>query len=295
MAGTLRSLSELGHEVRVLVDESGLTGKPEDLQVVARPTRRQIIEHYQWADIVFTQLASRNRAMRWGALQDRPVVHFLHMGGVDPRTCLGIPDLLVFNAEWLRRATPWPGVTCVLHPPVDCARLGTTRGEAVTLVNLSDLKGGPLFFELARARPDLPFLGVLGAWGDQAIPEEVPQNVTLIDGVDDMREVFRRTRVLLVPSRQETFGRVGLEASCSGIPTIATPLPGIREALDDAALYADRSDIDAWLDLLERLDDAVYYEARSRVAEARARAFDARGEVRELERLLREIVIGARR
>src|SRR5262245_6874345 len=78
-----RALSARGHTVRVIVDRDGITGQPEDLEVVAHPSMRQTVDAYRWADIVFTQLASRNMAMRLGALTSRPVAHFLRLGGVD--------------------------------------------------------------------------------------------------------------------------------------------------------------------------------------------------------------------
>jgi glycosyltransferase involved in cell wall biosynthesis len=172
--------------------------------------------------------------------------------------------------------------------------LRTERGKAVTLVNLNTVKGGPVFFDLARARADLRFLGVVGAWGDQVIPDVLPANVTLMDSVSDMRQVFALTRVLLMPSTQDTFGRVGLEAACSGIPTIATPIDGLREALGDAAAYVDRADLRGWLDELDRLDDATYYDQRSSAALAHVSEVNTEREISTLEHQVLGIVTRAR-
>jgi len=291
IATTLAILGERGNEIRVVVAEAGTTGQPPGLGVVARPDGRELNEHYQWCDVVLTQLASRNPAMRRAALHRRPVVQFLHMGSIDRATCLGEPDLLVFNAEWLRAATPWNGPKTVLHPPIAPEAVRTTPGESVTLVNLNEVKGSDVFYELARARPATSFLGVIGEWGSQTIPDDLPPNVSLSESVSDMREIFSRTRVLLMPSRQETYGRVGLEAACSGIPTIASPLEGLREALGDAAVYAEWSDIPAWLQELDQLDDPAYYRARSDAALARAAAIDAPHDVEQFERRLRALVV----
>ena len=62
-----------------------------------------------------------------------------------------------------------------------------------------------------------------------------------------MRErVYARTKVLLMPSVYESFGRTAVEAMVSGIPVIAHPTPGLCEALADAGIYAHRDDLDAW-------------------------------------------------
>src|SRR5262249_33229079 len=99
----------------------------------------------------------------------------------------------------------------------------------------------------------------------------------------------RQTRVLLMPSAQETYGRVGLEAACSGIPTVATELAGLREALRSASVYLDRADLDAWVSELDRLTDESYYRARSEAARMHADAFDPRAAVATFEARLRRL------
>ncbi|MFE4971343.1 glycosyltransferase [Kitasatospora sp. NPDC056651] len=53
-----------------------------------------------------------------------------------------------------------------------------------------------------------------------------------------MRErVYARSRVVLMPSSHESWGRVGVEAFASGIPVIAHPTPGLAECLGHAGIY----------------------------------------------------------
>ena len=40
-----------------------------------------------------------------------------------------------------------------------------------------------------------------------------------------------------MPSQEETWGRVAIEAISSGIPVIANPTEGLREALDYCGIY----------------------------------------------------------
>ncbi len=135
----------------------------------------------------------------------------------------------------------------------------------VTLVNLRPEKGGHLFYELAKARPDLHFLGIVGAYGEQVL-EECP-NVTIMETTTAMGLVYALSRVVIMPSEHESWGRVGCEALALGIPVIATPLPGVQEALEDGALYA--SGLDEWLGALEILDDPTLYDHDSFRAQTR--------------------------
>lgn len=283
MATTLRTLADRGHEVLVLVDRLGITGQQGAMRVVARPTLRDTLHGYQWCDVVFTQLGGRDRAIQFAALTGKPVTHFLRGTDWSRAPRWGIPDLAVFSTSWLRDRVPWSGETAVLHPPVVASQYNTLPGDAVTLVNLSTQKGAPVFFELARRLPLTPFIGVKGAYGEQAIPDEVPPNVSILATTDDMRSVYSQTRVLLMPSQQEAYGRVGLEAACSGIPTIAAPLPGIREALGDGALYADPENVDAWYEHLVRLGDEGYYQELSKRALSWAAPVATDREIIELE------------
>ena len=75
---------------------------------------------------------------------------------------------------------------------------------------------------------------------------------------------------LLLPSSQESRPRVGLEAACSGIPAIATPIAGVYEALGESALYADRDNPEAWVAHLRSLEEPSFYQARGGLRRARA-------------------------
>src|SRR3546814_2686176 len=57
-------------------------------------------------------------------------------------------------------------------------------------------------------------------------------NLRLQARTHDMREVYRRTHTLLVPSQwEEAWGRVVTEAQFSGIPALASDRSGLPEAV----------------------------------------------------------------
>jgi glycosyltransferase involved in cell wall biosynthesis len=158
----------------------------------------------------------------------------------------------------------------IIPPVINPDRYRTDRGDAMTLVNLNANKGAKTFFDLARQFQYRPFIGVEGSYGRQMKPSQRLMNLTIIRHTPNIREVYGQTRILLMPSQTETWGRVALEAACSGIPTIAHPSPGVVEALGDAGLYADRSQTRQWSELISRLDDPVEYERASALSLARS-------------------------
>jgi glycosyltransferase involved in cell wall biosynthesis len=272
-----------------LFHDRAVEGIRDGVHVIRERSVVDTLRLYRDHDVVLTQLATRNRAMLLSRLAARPLVHLLRMGAVDPATAFGIPDLLVCNAAWLQQLKPWPGASTVLHPPVYADAYRTTPGAAITLINLNARKGGPTFFALAELLPDHQFLGVTGSWGDQMIPAKVPANVTIMGPVDDARDIYGRTRILLMPSSYEPYGRVSLEAAASGIPTIASQAEGIREALGDAGIYLPLDDIDRWAAAVVALDDPVAYEEASARALTRSHEMSPESELVEFESQLRAL------
>jgi glycosyltransferase involved in cell wall biosynthesis len=285
----LTALRDRGHEVRLFVD--GTTPYEIDgLMILGAARGRAALEAARRSDVVLGQLASRWTALTLGARSARPVVHYMHIGGVARRSLYGHPDLTIFSSAALRQDYTWiePGV--IVHPPIVETEYLTTPGDAITMVNLIPDKGSTTFYELARRLSERQFLGVKGT-GPQDIPVDLPPNVTVIEQVEDMRDVYGRTRILLMPSVYESFGRVPLEAAVSGIPTIAHPSSGVREAMGDAALWAARDAIEAWVEHIESLDDPQRYRDRSARCRERFDQLDPKEEIDALERALLDLAV----
>jgi glycosyltransferase involved in cell wall biosynthesis len=76
--------------------------------------------------------------------------------------------------------------------------------------------------------------------------------------VEDLTDIYRGTAVLALPSREEGFGLVLLEAMARGVPVVAADTGGIPEIVDDRrnGLLVPPGDADALADaLLEVLKD----------------------------------------
>ena len=277
----------LGHQVTVVVLEDPVPGVIDGVQVVAHDetrTRQRVRDSH----VVGTQLWARPLAVRLAAAERRPLVFFSRVGDVPRSKLAGRAGLTVFASRGLSEEQRGlrPGV--VVDGRIDPGRYLTTPGDRLTLVNLLEGKGAGVFFALARRLPDRAFLGVRTA-GHQDVPERLPDNVELVGPVDDMREVYSRTRVLLAPSIREALGRVPVEAAVSGIPTISHPNSGAREALGDAAIWADRDDLDAWVAAIVALDDPATYARWSAAARARAERAAGFDDIDDLERRIRAL------
>lgn len=290
----LRALANRGHRVEVCVTDQ--PGPAYELDgVVVRADDPVPLRWVPGADRIVTHLNNTFIATSLGNWNRVPTVVVHHNTFDQTKQALVRPDarvdLVAVNSQWMaadladwfadRLETQPP--TVVARPIADPAEYGTEPGDLVTLINLRRSstvgpkndglsKGGELFRLLAERMPDTPFLGVTGAYGVQQTVSDLP-NVGIIGPIPHGRmrdEVYARTRVLLVPSSYESWGRVASEAMCSGIPVIAHPTPGLVEQLGPAGIFVDRTDPDGWQQALHRLADPAEWAAASARAAARA-------------------------
>jgi glycosyltransferase involved in cell wall biosynthesis len=252
-------LAGAGHEVRIVAEAATEGYELDGLDVVPNGSRRDLRQLYEWADVAIGQRQSAVRSQMLAGTHGIPFV--LCVRDVGEWTRLPVrPDLTVFNAEFQRDLFDFDASSVVVYPPIKLSDFTTTRGDRVTLVNMNERKGAPLFLEIVRRMPHVQFLGVTGMWGEQVLPSQPLANLEVIEAAADPRDVYGRTRVLLLPSRWESFGRVAVEAGASGIPVVATPNPGTVEVLGDACVYVRRDDVEGWMSAIEGLADPVEYE-----------------------------------
>jgi glycosyltransferase involved in cell wall biosynthesis len=106
-------------------------------------------------------------------------------------------------------------------------------------------------------------------------------------------DVWAKTRILLARSLYESYGMAAVEALASGIPVIAHPTPGLREALGDAALFLDRQDVLAWAVAIEELHADGDHRAEATAAALARSAFladQAEAELKAWVEALRDLV-----
>tara|TARA_R100001163_G_C5068494_1_gene208938 strand:- start:4625 stop:7705 length:3081 start_codon:yes stop_codon:yes gene_type:complete len=126
-------------------------------------------------------------------------------------------------------------------------------------------KGIELFFKLAenkKLNTNHKFLFVGGNPKKEEWDKLIPDNVEVRPFTKMPEEIYAISKVMIVPSHYEAFGMVTIEASVSGVPVVATALPGIREATCNMSNYVDSfDDVEMWedriLEVLEDYDDQV--------------------------------------
>ena len=168
----------------------------------------------------------------------------------------------------------------VITPYVSAERYqaATTR-ENITFINPHPNKGRDIAIEIARQCPEIPFVFVeLWPLSDEhraALTEKLAPlpNVTLRPPQDDMRGIYGKCRILLVPSVwEEAFGRVATEAQLNGIPVVASNRGGLPEAVGEGGiLISPDRPIGEWVAAIRKLwTDGNYYEILSATALAHA-------------------------
>lgn len=301
----MREMVRRGHDVTVFCrpQSEGEGAKFDDYEFEGVKVRKCPIASDQvWVkenlpkidpDLLITHLDLTILAMQTSIDSGKPLAHWVHnttsfeVFGVSPHKC----QLAIFNSQWVADYHQWLGAQIVIHPTVEPERYRCEKGTKITLVNPTPGKGADTFYALAKVLPDYEFLCVKSVYGEQiAVPNisaHLHPNVETMEHTADIREALRKTRVLLMPSNYESYGRVAVEAACSGIPTIAHPTPGLKESLGEAGIFCDRDDIPAWRATIERLyTDEVYYRKRSDLALELANNLDPESEFDRLEEAL---------
>ena len=233
----LTELVGRGHEVNV---RTMLDVKPATVDGIN-------VEHYTGnrtaSDLAITNSGLANRVRR--IYHSVPLLVWAHnnrrtsLEDLDAARRIGNVTLLTNSRHMADVYLSVLGIrSLVLHPPITPGA-PQPPGEAVTMINLNRDKGSAVFWNLATAHPEQPFTAVRGGHGVQDL--RAVANVTIVEH-GDLEPIWTRTRTLLLPSLHESYSMVAVEAASRGIPTLATDLPGVREALGAGAYYVDNDD-----------------------------------------------------
>jgi glycosyltransferase involved in cell wall biosynthesis len=294
----LKDLQAKGHHVRVLLHDAN-RHKIKNNYVfdgidVFPPNPSVIDGLMRWAHAVFTHLDYTRWTIHTAKMYRKPVFHLIHNSHPYPEIIdAEKKQHIIYNSLWLKELLNYNFSNFIVTPPVDYNYYDLEnepeKSEYITLINLNENKGGKIFGEIARAMPHKSFLGVLGSY-DEQMTQSLP-NVTYVPNSPNIKQWYAKTRILLMPSKYESWGRTATEAMCSGIPVICTDTPGLKENCDKAGIYIkDRNNVKEWVEAISKLDDKKAYSWASRKAKARSREFDTRKTLDEFESWFRESV-----
>lgn len=270
----LEALAHAGHEVTVYAD---LVTEAYERNGVRIKPRSTFIRAKRTADLVYSHPDVGSIGYVVSQLHRIPYVAVVHNTGDLNRWHLAHhkPTLTIWNSESTREQLGGKGGLVVRSPLKVKEHAAKAKGKAFTIINLSKAKGIDTFNALAKAHPEYPALAVQGGYGIQDTATPLSLGATVLDLVPHAQmptAVWSKTKVLLMPSKEESWGRAATEALCSGIPVIAHPTPGLQDALGEAGIFIDRDDHEAWsLELKRLMEDQAAYEAASKAALKRAR------------------------
>jgi glycosyltransferase involved in cell wall biosynthesis len=260
-------------------------------------------------DVIVTQNAWSDVALRTARSAGIPAVFFARtaygtdeFASRDEYRC----DLIISNSHAVASfiEQEWSRTSVVIPSPIESAdyRVRTRTDNCLTMVNPIEMKGGHVVAKLVQLLPDQRFLIVRGwnhlrtgtAWNNELLRDlaaglggegawdpgdadfSTSPNVIAMDGAEDMRRIYERTSLLLVPSiRAESCPRVAIEAMCSGIPVIGSSVGGIPEAIGaGGSIVQNFMDPTSWASAIRAYEDPETYAAASREAREQVRRHD---------------------
>ena len=259
-----RYLVSQGHDVKVLLHQANqykITQMYNFEGVDVFPPDDYIIDQlFNWADIVISHLDYNQWTVYKCQQYNKKFYHVVHNDiPYSSVTNSPIPVNVIYNSEWCAKSLNYNCNSIVFPPPLNewVKTTGENR-QYVTLINLNQNKGSRYFYSLAKKMPYVKFLGVNGSYDSQHI--ENHGNVKIVSNTPDIREIYKISKIILVPSHYESWGMVAAEAMANGIPVIYNPTPGLLENVGDAGICINRKETERWGQTINRLlSDPVYY------------------------------------
>lgn len=226
----------------------------------------------QHVDLVIAMLENAPEVIRICKKYHIPVVLFVMdlfpvgIAGLDlSDDTLGIIFSSKFLAQKLSSRIKSPGIVYYPMFEMEWYIALAKLPKFITFINPIEEKGVEIFQKITEAMPEQNFLAVDG-W--RKVEKLFPKNVLHVPRQEDMRIIYSQTKLLLVPSIcQEAFGRVIVEAGFNKIPSIASDVGGISEAVRTGGILIDQyTSVGRWVSAINRILSPECYEIFSNLA-----------------------------
>lgn len=195
--------------------------------------------------------------------------------GGNLKEAMRLADYSIYNTKTSAEEWGEPDAL-VLHPPINpMPKEVKTGGDAYTLLSSLKNKGVEVVLELAKLYPKKRFIIVRSpAEPTHGIPD-LEERAALLPNVElhprvppeEVHKYFEQTRILLAPSRYETYGMSAIEAAGYGIPCVHVDTPHVREGIGEAAVLVPPTNVAATaegIDIIERNYEEYSANARKR-------------------------------
>lgn len=201
----------------------------------------------------------------------------------------------IFSTEFMKNEaenqgiTPSMSVTIKDKPRFNLQKehidlsLGHLKNGVITITCISTdrpYKNLALFLEIAkelyRNDPEGYRFILVSKVGKELSKKIHRENIIeVVEEVVDIKDIYNRTDIVIVPSKYEGFCLPLVEATYFGIPVVSFQLPPFVELLGKYELFQNSDDLSIWTKSIEKLRDPFYYEQISEFLINRAEAIEA--------------------
>jgi len=224
------------------------------------------------ADYVFFQMDHTYKNMELINQRKNDVFIFIHLIDSNPwllQQKTSFPLTVVYNSNMTQDTLPTLHTNMRMIPYVNTEKFTEIRNytadnQTVCLVNCNQNKGGSLLLHLAEKMPDVQFIGVKGGYSSQIVDTSF-ENIKYVENQKDIASVYKEVGILIMPSKNETWGRTAVEAMASGIPVIHSESPGLVECVGGAGILCPYNDEEAWMNAIRKLLSDKKYRENLRV------------------------------
>ena len=266
---TIRYLRDRGHTVSILVKSHEVDTYDRFPIYKYDPNDKNCVDTIVNADIALYQMGSGYENLEIVKLRTKNTFIFVHMYNSYPwllQQKVSFPITIVYNSRSTQDTLPTFYNNMRMIPYVNTdefkpLRSLTVHNNVVCLINCNKNKGGDILREIAAKMTNVQFIGVKGGYSEQ-IYGKGTSNLTYIENQKDIKVILRQIGILIMPSKNETWGRTAVEAMASGIPVIHSEAGGLVECVGGAGILCYRTDIDSWCEAISRLTgDPAYRES----------------------------------
>ncbi|MBI2672102.1 glycosyltransferase family 4 protein, partial [Candidatus Woesearchaeota archaeon] len=195
-------------------------------------------------------------------------------------------DLVCSVSNYVRDVTfNYLGVNSEVIRPFVKIDAVENNGEFIAFINPDIHKGLDIFKQIVKRLPDKKFLVA----GKEINFDE--ENVKVIKWADNIKEIYSKTKLLLVPSLwPDPCPRVCIEAMANGIPFVVSNRGGLTEMAKDCGIVvSDPYNINEWAEAITKFDNKEFYDDMTKKAKWKYLEFGFNRQFNKFELLLKNL------
>lgn len=157
----------------------------------------------------------------------------------------------------------------VVYPTVERERvLVDEKGDKILHVNPQHHKGIDVTLEVAEQLDEEFIITSPETKADKYDKIKQLENVEYLGHLDDIHKAYSDSKMVIMPSREEPFGRVPLESGLNGIPTICSGADGLNESTCNPDLVVEENNPENYIQKIRKVNQD--YKTYSETAQENA-------------------------